>query len=223
MKVFTKSVVLGLSMVFAMGLCTSPALAKTVEITKTQHIREIAREYGTTVDKLKALNKLDNDVIKEGESIEVPDKKLPTKGSEARKHIKVASRGDYDSAEDMTRDIVRYATSFLGTPYVYGGSSAKGFDCSGFTKYVFSQYDIELSRVSGDQVKNGKKVAKDDLLPGDLLFFTRGKASIGHVGIYIGENKFIHSSSPSSGGVRIDELSTAYYAKSYVVACRVVE
>ncbi len=117
------------------------------------------------------------------------------------------------------QSVVEYAKQFLGTRYVYGGTSPSGFDCSGFTSYVYKHFGITLPRVASDQGNYGVYVSKDDLEPGDLVFFaTSGGRNITHVGIYIGDNQFIHSSS-SRRGVIISKLE-GYYSDTYVTARR---
>ncbi|SYX87119.1 C40 family peptidase [Paenibacillus alvei] len=109
----------------------------------------------------------------------------------------------------------------LGISYKYGGTTTKGFDCSGFTKYVFDKFEIDLPRTSSSQFDSGEKVSKDELRPGDLVFFdTSGGNGVSHVGIYVGDNKFAHAS--TSKGTRIDSLSMDYYEKRYVGARRVM-
>ncbi|MEA4823639.1 MAG: NlpC/P60 family protein [Clostridiaceae bacterium] len=118
--------------------------------------------------------------------------------------------------------IVEYAMSFIGTRYVYGGASpSTGFDCSGFTQYVFSNFGYSLNRSSAAQIKNGISISKDELRPGDLVFFSRAGYSVGHVGIYVGDGNFIHA--PSTGDyVKITSLDEGYYTARYVGAQRVV-
>ena len=116
--------------------------------------------------------------------------------------------------------IVATAKKYLGYKYVYGGSSpSTGFDCSGFTSYVFKQHGITLNRTSAGQYNNGVAVSRSNLQPGDLVMF--GKSSITHVAIYIGGGQIIHASTPSTG-VRIDSLSTGYYNNNYYGARRVL-
>ncbi len=116
--------------------------------------------------------------------------------------------------------IVATAKKYLGYKYTYGGSSpSTGFDCSGFTSYVFKQYGISLSRTAAGQYSNGVAVSRSNLQPGDLVMF--GKSGINHVAIYIGGGQIIHASTPSTG-VRIDSLSTGYYNNNYVGARRVL-
>ena len=112
--------------------------------------------------------------------------------------------------------VVTYAKQFLGCKYVYGGTTPKGFDCSGFTQYVYKHFGVNLNRTAAAQYSNGKSVT--NLQAGDLVMF--GKSGINHVGIYIGGNSFIHAENPSSG-VTIDSLSSGYYKKNYVGARRI--
>lgn len=109
----------------------------------------------------------------------------------------------------------------IGTKYKTAGTTTKGFDCSGFTSYVFRKFGIELPRTSAAQSKTGKKVDKDDLQAGDLVFFNTSGKGVSHVGIYVGDGKFAHSS--SSKGVTITKLSDSYYAKRYLGARRVMD
>ena len=116
--------------------------------------------------------------------------------------------------------IVATAKQYLGYKYTYGGSSpSTGFDCSGFTSYVFKQHGISLNRTAAAQYSNGVAVSRANLQPGDLVMF--GKSGINHVAIYIGGGQIIHASTPSTG-VRIDSLSTGYYNNNYVGARRVL-
>ncbi|WMT41103.1 C40 family peptidase [Paenibacillus sp. D2_2] len=112
--------------------------------------------------------------------------------------------------------------SVYGTPYRLGGISANsGFDCSGFTKYVYQKMGVTLPRVSTDQYKQGTAVSKSQLKPGDLVFFNTLGNGVSHVGIYIGHGEFAHSS--SSKGVRIDSLDNSYYKTRYVGAKRILD
>lgn len=122
----------------------------------------------------------------------------------------------------LAQQIIEYAKNYLDVPYVYGGTTPDGFDCSGFVQYVFKAFDIKLKRSSADQYKcNGKDVAKADLQPGDLVFFSRSGAAVGHVGIYIGDDCFIHATS-TGDVIRITSLSSKYYVEHYVGAKRVL-
>ena len=120
-------------------------------------------------------------------------------------------------------EVVEYAKQYLGYKYVAGGASpSTGFDCSGFTTYVYKHFGISLNRSSRDQIKNGTSVSKSNLQLGDIIIFNgSSNTSIGHVGIYIGDNKFIHAAN-SREGVIITSLSSSYYQKRYVGARRVI-
>lgn len=114
---------------------------------------------------------------------------------------------------------VDYAKKFLGVPYKWGASSGKAFDCSGFTTYIMKKFNVNLERTASSQFNSGTKVDKEDLQPGDLVFFTTYKAGPSHVGMYIGDNKFIHASS-GVHRVTITDLDTNYYRKRYLGARR---
>jgi len=115
--------------------------------------------------------------------------------------------------------IIDYAASFLGVKYSYGGMSPKGFDCSGLVKYVFSHFDISVARTSADQYASSvNKISKAELQPGDLVFFSNGRAGkVGHVGIYVGNGQFIHAPSPGKV-VQYDSLDSSYYSRNYIGA-----
>lgn len=118
--------------------------------------------------------------------------------------------------------VVQIAEQFLGLPYVYGGSTPAGFDCSGFTSYVFKQLGYDLYRSSYQQINNGIPVSKSELQPGDLLLFKRqGASRIHHVGIYVGNGMMIHS--PQTGDViKYTSVVTGYYNNCYYAARRIV-
>ena len=113
--------------------------------------------------------------------------------------------------------VVSYAKQFLGCKYVYGGTTTNGFDCSGFTQFVYKHFGINLNRTAAAQYSNGTSVT--NLQAGDLVMF--GKSGINHVGIYIGGNTFIHAANKSRG-VTTDTLSSGYYKTNYVGARRIL-
>lgn len=119
-----------------------------------------------------------------------------------------------------SRAFVDFTRKFAGKPYVYGASNGNAFDCSGLTTYVMKNFGIQLDRTASQQFKKGIPVAKADLKPGDLVFFASDGKAIGHVGIYIGDHKFIHASS-SRKKVVIDDLRT--YTGKYQGARRYIE
>lgn len=118
--------------------------------------------------------------------------------------------------------LLKRGLALLGTPYRWGGSSPEaGFDCSGLVGYVFrTALGIELPRISRDMARDGERVERASLVPGDLVFFGRRGKRVDHVGIYIGEGRFLHA--PSSGrDVTVSELDTGYWARRFLQARRV--
>lgn len=132
-------------------------------------------------------------------------------GGETQKIIEIAliqdeiiknGKAETDESELANRGAIRrmttLASKYAGIKYVKGGESPKGFDCSGLTQYVYNQMGLTIERTSSGQFNQGKPVSKSDLAPGDLVFFKRSKSNasrIHHVGIYLGDNKFVHASS----------------------------
>lgn len=116
--------------------------------------------------------------------------------------------------------IIATAKKYIGVPYQWGGSTPSGFDCSGFVQYVFKAHGISLPRVSRDQYAAGYAVSKSNLKPGDLVFFNTSGSGVSHLGIYMGNDQFIHAS--TSKGVIIAQLSSSYWTSRYVGARRVL-
>ena len=111
----------------------------------------------------------------------------------------------------LTSSIIATAKSFIGVPYLWGGTTPAGFDCSGFTQYVMAKNGISLLRVSIDQSKNGNEVAYSDLKPGNLMFFDMTENGVvSHVGIYLGNGQFIGA---ESAGVRIVQIDSWWVAR----------
>ena len=146
-----------------------------------------------------------------------------TKGYMSADYIKLKSdKTDGGSGTELGRQIVATAKQYLGVPYVYGGASPKGFDCSGLVYYVYGQYGYKLQRGAGSQYRtDGTPVDKSDLQPGDLVFFSDNVDPIGHVGMYIGDGQFIHAST-GKGQVIITDLDSYYYAEHYTGARRII-
>lgn len=130
-------------------------------------------------------------------------------------------RGRNSSDVDKLLDLGR---AQIGKRYSYGSQGPNTFDCSGFTSYVYKNaLGISISRSSRAQAGNGVAVSKSELQPGDLVFFNTSGRGISHVGIYVGEGNFIHSSSTNRRGVRIDALNSGYYSGRYVTARRILK
>ncbi len=129
---------------------------------------------------------------------------------------------DNPAATVSGSEIVSLAQQYLGVPYVYGGSSPSGFDCSGFTMYIFAQVGVKLPHGATSQLSYGASVSRSELQPGDLVFFQDYGAVASHVGIYIGGDQFIHASSSSGNSrcVTVSSLTESYYANHYYTARR---
>ena len=117
--------------------------------------------------------------------------------------------------------VVQTAKKYIGVPYVFGGTTPSGFDCSGFVQYAFKQNGILIPRLADEQYKLGRAVKTKELSTGDLVFFTTYEEGASHCGIYLGEGQFLHVS--SSYGVRIDYLDNTYWAPRFYGAKKIVE
>ncbi|MCX6343817.1 MAG: C40 family peptidase [Armatimonadetes bacterium] len=116
-------------------------------------------------------------------------------------------------------NIRKVATRYLGTPYKWGGITPSAFDCSGFTRYVYSSLGVSIPRTARQQFKAGKPVKRNQLKTGDLVFFDMMKGYVSHVGLYLGNGVFIHASTPTTG-VKFSNINTGAYKKCFVGARR---
>ena len=124
------------------------------------------------------------------------------------------------NSESENDSIIKTAEKYLKTPYRFGGESPKGFDCSGFVKFVYDKNGKKLPRTADVQYRTGQKVERTGLKPGDLVFFNTYAPGASHVGIYYGSGKFIHAS--TSKGVMISRLDEPYWKPRYLGARRVI-
>jgi cell wall-associated NlpC family hydrolase len=196
---------------------------------------EYKTKRGDTLDKVAALFNVDKEDLIEsnnlqslkgrklspGRTILVP--KIIEESEEEFVTLTGKSLKPWKNSEERYM-LVKVAKSFMGAPYKYGGNTLKGLDCSAYVKKIYEIFDIQLPRSAREQFKVGSKVGKEELGVGDLVFFrTKRYAKYPtHVGIYIGEGNFIHSSSGHGRiGVKIDSLSSDYYSKVYTGATRI--
>lgn len=146
--------------------------------------------------------------------------KVSYNGQEGYMHGDYLGIGESATINTVGQKIVDCAMQYLGVPYVWGGSSPSGFDCSGLVQYVARSCGYSIGRTVSQQWPYGTEVSKENLRPGDIVFFTNTYTSgFSHVGIYVGDGNFIHA--PSSGSVvKITSLESSYYASHYYGARR---
>ena len=137
-------------------------------------------------------------------------------------YITITTEPATSTSSALGEQIVALAKQYLGTPYVLGGNGPSSFDCSGFTKYIYAQFGYTLNRTATDQLQNGVSVSRDELQPGDLVFFKYNTSKpVSHVGIYICNGEFIHAST-NRYMVQIDQMNTGHYANVFVYARRIL-
>lgn len=142
-------------------------------------------------------------------------------GYVSSEYIAITTEPAAAASSALGEQLVALAKQYLGTPYVLGGNGPSSFDCSGFTKYIYAQFGYSLNRTATDQLQNGVSISRDELQPGDLVFFRyRTSKPVSHVGIYIGGGEFIHAST-NRYVVQIDQMNSGHYDNVYVYTRRV--
>lgn len=144
-----------------------------------------------------------------------------------KKYISIKSdnivQNTSDAKQAKINKVISVATAQLGKPYRWGSTGPSSFDCSGFTSYVYkNSIGKTIPRTSRGQASTGKTVSKSELMPGDLLFFNTFGSGVSHVGMYVGDSKFIHAST-NKYGVKYDSINSSYYSSKLVVAKRIIE
>jgi hypothetical protein len=157
-----------------------------------------------------------------------PGAPAPPNVEPGTKNPEPATRTENTNPEPGTRNlelvpvpVLTTALSFTGVPYRNGGSDPAGFDCSGFVQWVFAQHGMPLPREVKEQWRNGREVDRDEVMPGDLVFFQTVSRGASHVGIALGGDQFVHAPS-SNGVVRVERYSSAYWSKRWVGAKRIL-
>jgi len=195
---------------------------------------QISKSMGCSIDEIKRLNRLQSVHLKIGQTLLLPKRVIPMEeeteelgdGGEAHESIGpsemvIESNGRWNGPEERSL-FIRVVKSFLGIPYRLGGSTIRGIDCSAFVKKIYEIFNISLPRTAKEQIRIGKKVKREELSEGDLVFFKTRRPHDPHVGIYIGNNEFIHASSRGKE-VRIDRLDTPYFHTRFLKGVRIKE
>jgi len=188
------------------------------EIKMVNGLRSTALKIGQVLYLRKGELRLDEKSEASGDEEEITE--LSGREGEREESVPSIPLGKWNNPEERSL-LVRVVKTFLGVPYKLGGSTLKGIDCSAFVRKIYEVFNIQLPRTTREQFSIGKKVQKNQLEEGDLVFF-RERGNRAHVGIYVGENQFVHASSYSRE-VKIDYLDTPYYSKRFLRGVRVKE
>jgi cell wall-associated NlpC family hydrolase len=201
---------------------------KTYVVRKNDTLVKISRRFNTSPDELREINELDSDELKPGQKLLLEEwiDQEETKPSSVVIGAKLSDdlhamteSTDLNSLSVKDR-LILFAKKMLNIPYRFGGSTFMGIDCSGYVQKVFGLLDVPLPRTAREQFHMGESVSKEELSMGDLVFFRTYSSFPSHVGIYMGNNLFIHASSRSRK-VSIDSLDAPYYFKRFIGAKRV--
>jgi cell wall-associated NlpC family hydrolase len=208
-------------------------------IRQGDSLYRIARAFQTTVGELKTTNGLKSAKLKIGQKLRIPTAPSAVAKNETRKNAEVSSSANEPSssqyitqarntdqisdeeADSLRLRLVEAGFKMIGIRYRRsGGSEETGFDCSGLVKNLFSKFNIELPRSSREQYKQGEKVDRDKLEIGDLVFFSSGGSHPTHVGIYVGNDKFLHAARKARQ-VMVSDLNKIWYTMRYLGARRI--
>lgn len=198
----------------------------TLHMAETEHALVLRTEQGqfsVTYWSAKGIGyeelRAENQKLKEQKRLEHSQQTV-MKSLLASRSIHLAQYAKWVKAQERLR-VAHDALRFVGTPYVWGGTTPDGFDCSGFTQYVYAQHGVDVPRNSYDQYDMGKQVQQQELEPGDLVFFTTYAPGPSHLGIYVGEGKFVHALNNHTG-VITSMLDNEYYRNRFLGAKRVI-
>jgi len=207
-------------------------------VEKGDTLSSISKKVGVSAEEIKKGNNLHTSALKIGQVLSLPKGQnrigQETEESEDEEEMAGVTQTEVETGEaaasnplgkwdnpDERSLLVRVVKTFLGVPYKLGGSTLKGIDCSAFVRKIYEIFNIELPRTTREQFSIGKKIGKEQLEEGDLVFFRR-RGNSSHVGIYIGDNQFVHASSYKRQ-VKIDDLDAPYFSKRFLRGVRVKE
>lgn len=195
---------------------------------------KIAKHFGTSPESIKSANNLKTSKIKVGQILTIRRSKSAAVKKETKPaaqalsdpnqtYMSAAPSPSADSETTPTRlRLVQAGFRLIGIRYCFGGSEQSGFDCSGLVKNLFSKFDIELPRSSREQFEQGEKVNREDLEPGDLVFFSSGGSQPTHVGIYVGNNQILHAARRAKQVIVVD-INKIWDTMRYLGARRVMD
>ncbi|TAL22038.1 MAG: peptidoglycan endopeptidase, partial [Nitrospirae bacterium] len=196
---------------------------KTYTVKKGDNIFRIAKKFNLDADDLKDINLLDSDDLKAGQRILLEPEPLTETAQTADlvEEIKKLSESEELANMNMSDRLILFAEKFLNIPYKFGGSSIMGIDCSAYVQKVYSLVGINLPRSARLQFEEGESIDRDGLSMGDLVFFRTYASFPSHVGIYLGNDLFIHASSKDKK-VSIGSMNAPYYFKRFIGGKRLI-
>lgn len=218
--------------------------ASHYKVKKGDTLSAISKKTGIPVKQIVSLNRINSKSLRAGRNLilskparaiispsavdenvnllDEEEEELITSGTPSDVECETAASKDFLGkwgSADERKLFIKVATGFLGAPYRFGGSTIKGIDCSAFVRKMYEFFNITLPRTASEQSRVGVRINRDKLEAGDLVFF-RTRRPIGHVGIYIGNNEFVHASYKAKS-VRIDSLDKPYFQQRFQRAVRV--
>ncbi|WP_336636177.1 LysM peptidoglycan-binding domain-containing protein [Lysinibacillus fusiformis] len=191
-------------------------------VAKGDTLSKIAKQYNVTIKDIMNWNKLEKDTIYIGQVLKMSPGAVIPEGdsihnngtSDAGTPSKVTSNDPTTNGQVIYKKTVEVAHTLVGTPYLYGGNTPVGLDCSGFIFYAFNQGGLKIGRASSEGYFNGNTTSVQNPVPGDLVFFENTyKEGISHMGIYLGDNKFVHA---GTDGVEISDVTYPYWSSKLV-------
>ncbi len=217
-----------------------PLETESYVVKKGDTLRSISKRVSLSIGEIKRMNQLPSTSLKVGQILTLPkagiSEDLETSeelgdseeltgqrvtGGSIDKQEAPGALGKWSNQEERNL-FIRVVKTFLGAPYRLGGSTLKGIDCSAFVKRIYEIFDIYLPRTAREQLHIGKKVEKHELEEGDLVFFKARQPNHAHVGIYIGNNEFVHASNRNRE-VKVDNLDIPYFSKRFLKGVRIKE
>lgn len=191
-------------------------------VGKGDTLSKIAKQYNVTIKDIMNWNKLEKDTIFIGQVLKISSGAVIPEGDTVHNNVtsdagtpsKVTANDPTANGQAIYKKTVEVANTLVGTPYLYGGNTPVGLDCSGFIFYAFNQGGLKIGRASSEGYFNGNTTSVQNPVPGDLVFFENTyKEGISHMGIYLGDNKFVHA---GPDGVEISDVTYSYWSSKLV-------